>query len=91
MDITRIESAVDSQAESVDTLARTLNHRLQRRRVFGLLAATLATGVLGTAVATEEASANRYQREHWCRRVQPVGRQQRPLAIPVRSHQIRDE
>ena len=59
MDITRIESAVDSQAESFDTLARTLNHRVQRRRVFGLLVATLATGVLGTAVRTEEASAKR--------------------------------
>ncbi len=59
MDITRIESAVDSQAESFDSLARTLNHRLQRRRVFGLLAATLATGVLGAAGRPEEAAAKK--------------------------------
>ena len=59
MDITRIESTIESQAASFDALARTLDRRLQRRRVFGLLAATLATGVLGATVRPEETAAKK--------------------------------
>ena len=59
MDHTRIEATGDSQAASFDALARSLDRRLQRRRVFGLLAATLATGVLGAAGRPEEAAAKK--------------------------------
>ena len=57
MDITRIESSVDTHAATFDSLARSLDSRHQRRRVFGLLAAAVATGVLGTASRSQEAQA----------------------------------
>ncbi len=47
MDITRIEASVDTPAAAFDTLARSLHCQLPRRRVAGLLAAALATGVFG--------------------------------------------
>ncbi|MBW3632650.1 MAG: hypothetical protein KY456_06450 [Chloroflexi bacterium] len=57
MAITRIESSVDIHAAAFDTLTRTLDCRHHRRQVFGLLAASLATGVLGTASRSQEAAA----------------------------------
>jgi len=57
MEITRIESSADARAAAFDTLARSLDSRHPRRRVFGLLAATLATGVLGAASRSHEAAA----------------------------------
>jgi hypothetical protein len=59
MSSTRRGSVADAQAESFDTLARTFTRRFHRRRVFGLLAATMATGVLGAAVHTPEAAARK--------------------------------
>ena len=43
---------------SFDTLARTMSRRLQRRQMFGLLAATVATGVLGVDAAAKSKSRN---------------------------------
>ena len=51
----RISSASTTDA-SFDTLARTFGQRLPRRQAMRLLAATLATGALGTA-ALADASA----------------------------------
>ena len=42
MNITRITPAADARATAFDTLARTLDHQLPRRRVFSLLAASLS-------------------------------------------------
>lgn len=56
---TRITAPIAAQAASFDALSRTLDRRLPRRRVVGLLAATLATGVLGTAVRPEQAAAKK--------------------------------
>lgn len=47
MDITRIEASVDTHAAAFDTMARSLHRQLPRRRVAGLLAAALASGVFG--------------------------------------------
>jgi hypothetical protein len=47
MDITRIETSVDTQAAAFDTLTRSLHTKLPRRRAVGLLAATLSAGLLG--------------------------------------------
>ena len=58
MAITRIATAADTHA-AFDTLARTLDQRLQRRRVFSLLAGSLAAGVLGTTSLSQEAAAKR--------------------------------
>jgi hypothetical protein len=58
MNRTQWASSVDG-AESFDTLARTLTERFPRRRVFGLVVATLVTGVLGTAVHAPEAAARK--------------------------------
>ena len=63
MSNTRIASAADTHAAAFDTLARTLDQRLQRRRVFGLLAASFTTGVLGTASLSHEAAAKRKRKK----------------------------
>jgi hypothetical protein len=64
MDITRIEAAEETDAAAFDSLARSLHTRLPRRRVAGLLAAALATGVFGisTDSNTAEAKAKRRKR-----------------------------
>jgi hypothetical protein len=59
MDITRITPAAGSHAAAFDTLARALDNQLPRRRVFALLSASLAAGVLGTAAHSDEAAAKR--------------------------------
>ena len=59
MDSTHVEASVDSQAEAFDTLARSLPGQLSRRRVAGLLAAALASGVFGVSTHAETASARR--------------------------------
>jgi hypothetical protein len=59
MDITRVEASVDTPAAAFDTLARSLHVQLPRRRVAGLLAAVLATGVLGISTHAETAQAKR--------------------------------
>jgi hypothetical protein len=62
MAITRITTAADTHA-AFDTLARTLDQRLQRRRVFSPLAGSLAAGVLGTAAHSQEAAAKRKRKK----------------------------
>ncbi len=57
MKITQITPAADSRAAAFDSLARALESRLQRRGVFGLLAASVAGGVLGTASRSLEVAA----------------------------------
>jgi hypothetical protein len=57
MDINRIEASEDTQAATFDTLARSLHARLPRRRVAGLLATALATGVFGISSHSESAQA----------------------------------
>ena len=47
MATTRREASVDTHAEAFDTLARAMRRRLPRRRVAGLLAAAVTTGVFG--------------------------------------------
>jgi hypothetical protein len=59
MNTTRIASAADTHALAFDTLARTLDQRFQRRRVFGLLAASLAAGGIGTVSLSHEVAAKR--------------------------------
>lgn len=59
MDSKHIETPVDTRAEVVDTLARSLHERLPRRRVAGMLAAALATGLFGISTQTETAEAKR--------------------------------
>ena len=56
MDTTRIEESVDTHAAVFDTLARSLQVQLPRRRVVGLLAA-LATGLFGISRGSAEAAA----------------------------------
>ena len=68
MDITGIEDSVDTPAAAFDTLARSLHVQLPRRRVAGLLAAALATGVLGISTHAETARAKRKRGERRGRR-----------------------
>ena len=58
MDVPRIEASEDTHAAAFDTLARTLQCRLPRRRVAGLLAAAFASGVFGISRRAEAATAN---------------------------------
>jgi hypothetical protein len=85
MDITRIEAAADSHASAFDTLARTLDRRLQRRRVFGLLTASLAAGVLGTASRSEDAAAKRKRKKGGKRRGKGKGNAQGATPVPVQT------
>ena len=57
MDITRIEAAVDTHAAGFDSLARSLNGKVSRRRTFRLLAGALATGVFGISRRSEAEAA----------------------------------
>ena len=57
MDITRIEASVDTHAAGFDSLARSLNGKVSRRRTFGLLAGALATGVFGISRRSEAEAA----------------------------------
>src|SRR5688500_17305552 len=57
MDITRIEASVNSDAAAFDTLARSLQRKLPRRRAFRLLAAAVATGVVGTSRRSDAEAA----------------------------------
>lgn len=84
MDITRIESARDAHAEAFDTLARTLTQRLRRRRVCGLLAASLVA-VLGTASRSEEAAARRKRKKGGKRRRKGKGNKQGATPVPVQT------
>ena len=59
MDITRIEASVDTHTAAFDTLARSLHARLPRRRVAGLLATALTTGVFGISTHSKTAEAKR--------------------------------
>jgi hypothetical protein len=63
MNITRITPAADARATAFDTLARTLDQQLPRRRVFSLLAASLAAGVIGTASLSHETAAKRKRKK----------------------------
>jgi hypothetical protein len=62
MAITRIATAAGAHT-AFDTLARTLDQRLQRRRVFSLLAGSLAAGVLGTTSLSQDAAAKRKRKK----------------------------
>jgi hypothetical protein len=64
MDSTRTEATVDTSAAAFDTLTRSLHGRLPRRRVAGLLAAALTTGVLGSSTHTETSEAKRKRRKN---------------------------
>jgi hypothetical protein len=64
MDSARKETAMDTHAVTFDTLARSLHSRLPRRRVAGLLAAALATGMFGISPHTETAAAKRQRGKH---------------------------
>ena len=57
MDSTHTENAVD-------TLARSLRSPLPRRRMAGLLAAAIATGVLGIGAHTETAAKRKRNKRH---------------------------
>jgi hypothetical protein len=57
MDITRIEASVDKDAAEFDALTRSLHRKLPRRRAFGLLAAAVATGVLGISSRSDAEAA----------------------------------
>ena len=59
MDITRIEASVDTHDAAFDTLARSLHIQLPRRRVVGLMATALATGVFGVSSHAKTAAAKR--------------------------------
>ncbi len=59
MDSTRTEATVDTSAAAFDTLTRSLHDRLPRRRVAGLLAAAVASGVIGIGSHAEPAAAKR--------------------------------
>lgn len=58
MNSSRVEASVDTHA-AFDILTRALHGRLPRRRVAGLLAAALASGVLGIGNQAEMAEAGR--------------------------------
>ena len=73
MDTTRVETSVETHAEAFDTLARSLHRRLPRRRVTGLLAAALATGVLGIGSQAEPAAAKRKRGKRNVRRSSDSG------------------
>jgi hypothetical protein len=68
MDITRIEDSVDTHTAAFDTLARSLHVQLPRRRVAGLLASALATGVFGISTHSKTAEAKRKRGKRRSRR-----------------------
>jgi hypothetical protein len=68
MDFIRAEATQNTDAAAFDTLARSLNRRLPRRRVAGLLAAALATGVFGICSHSENAQARRKRGKRRTRR-----------------------
>ncbi len=73
MDSTRIEASLDTSAAAFDTLTRSLHDRLPRRRVAGLLAAALTTGVFGIANHAEPADAKRKRGKRGKRRASQRG------------------
>ena len=56
MDLVHRSSSASTTDASFDTLARTFGQRLPRRQAMRLLAATLATGALGTAALADAAA-----------------------------------
>lgn len=54
-----VDGSVNTDAVALDTLARSLQSRLPRRRVAGLVAATLATGIFGIGTHSESVAAKR--------------------------------
>jgi len=58
MDLVHRTTSASVADASFDTLARTMSRRLQRRQMFGLLAATVASGVLGVDAAAKSKSRN---------------------------------
>ena len=82
MDITRTTPAADSHATAFDALARALDSRLQRRRVFGLLASSVAAGVLGTVSHPDEAAAKGKRGKGGKKRRKRGGKE--PMNPPVR-------
>ena len=61
MDLVNRTASASVTDASFDTLARTLGQPLPRRRALRLLAATLATGALGTAALTDAAAKGKSQ------------------------------
>jgi hypothetical protein len=59
MDSTRGKAPIDMRSFDIDSLARSLNGRVTRRRAMGMLAATLGTSVLGVGAGVEAATARR--------------------------------
>jgi hypothetical protein len=70
MDSTRIEASEDTPAAAFDSLAQSLHRRPPRRRVAGLLAAALATGVFGVSTLSETAEAKPTRGKRRRRRVE---------------------
>jgi hypothetical protein len=62
MDRTHTEVSVETPAAAFDTLARSLHLPLPRRRLAGLLAAALATAVVGSSTHTQTAEAAKRKR-----------------------------
>ena len=61
MDLVNRTASASTVDASFDTLARTFGQPLPRRRALRLLAATLATGALGTAALTDAAAKGKSQ------------------------------
>ena len=61
MDLVHRTSLTSSADVSFDPLTRTLGRRLPRRRAVSLLAATLATGLVGTMAVTDAAAKSTSQ------------------------------
>jgi hypothetical protein len=57
MDITDFEASMEMRDTAFDTLTRSLHAQLPRRRVAGLLAAAIATGVFGINTSSKVAAA----------------------------------
>jgi hypothetical protein len=60
--MTHIDTTEDTDA-ALDTLARSLHVQLPRRRIAGLLAAALATGVFGISTDSRTVGAKRKRRK----------------------------
>jgi hypothetical protein len=63
------EGSVGADDSGLDTLARSLQGRLPRRRVAGLLAATIATGIFGIGIESTAVEARRKRSKRSKRRV----------------------
>ena len=80
MDTARIKASEDTQTAAFDTLARSLNAQLPRRRVAGVLATALVSGVFGVSSHSKTAEAKRKRGK---RRNSPRGNVQAEAATSI--------